>query len=49
MPIKLESGIPLFSDHELEDIVSEERNVFEKDGFRQIEIVIKSNRDIKSV
>ncbi|MBE9070397.1 dihydrofolate reductase [Leptolyngbya cf. ectocarpi LEGE 11479] len=46
MPIKLESGIPLFSDHKLEDIIATERNVIEKNGFRQIEIVIKSSRDI---
>ncbi|MEM8808831.1 MAG: dihydrofolate reductase family protein [Cyanobacteria bacterium P01_G01_bin.38] len=46
MPIKLESGIPLFSDHKLEEIVSIERNVIKKNGFRQIEIAIKSNRDI---
>lgn len=46
MPITLEVGIPLFADHKLEDIVSEERNVIEKIGFRQIEISIKNNRDI---
>ncbi|MEO1353402.1 MAG: dihydrofolate reductase family protein [Cyanobacteria bacterium J06635_15] len=46
MPIKLESGIPLFSDHKLEDIVFIERNVIQKNGFRQIDIVIKNNRNI---
>ena len=44
MPIKLESGIPLFSDHKLEDIVSEERNVIKKNGYRQIEIALNNNR-----
>ena len=46
MPIKLESGIPLFSDHKLEDIVPEERHVTTKAGFRQIAIALKNNRDI---
>lgn len=46
MPITLESGIPLFSDHKLEDIIATKRNVIEKSGFRQIEIVIKSSLDI---
>ncbi|MEO1391666.1 MAG: dihydrofolate reductase family protein [Cyanobacteria bacterium J06634_5] len=45
MPIKLKSGIPLFSEHILEKILAEERNVIQKNGFRQIEIVIKSNHN----
>lgn len=46
MPIELGSGIPLFSDHRLRDIAFEERNVIEKKGFRQIEIILESNGDI---
>lgn len=46
MPIKLESGIPLFSDHNLDEILFDERNVINKVGFRQIEIVINNNREI---
>ncbi len=45
MPIKLGSGIPLFSDHSLEEIATEERNVILKDLFRQIEITIKRTCD----
>lgn len=40
MPIELGAGIPLFSDHRLGDIAFEERNVIEKKGFRQIEIIL---------
>ncbi|NEP20276.1 MAG: dihydrofolate reductase [Leptolyngbya sp. SIO4C1] len=46
MPIELGAGIPLFSDHRLEDIASEKRNVIEKKGFRQIEIILENNGDI---
>ncbi len=45
MPIKLGSGIPLFSAHNLDDIACEERTIIEKDRFRRIEITIKRNRD----
>ena len=41
MPIKLGLGIPLFADQTLEDISAEERNIVDKNGFRQIEVVIK--------
>ncbi len=41
MPIKLESGIPLFSNHNLKEIQSEERRVIDKGNFRQIEIAIR--------
>lgn len=43
MPIKLDCGIPLFSDHKLDDIAIAQRNVIQKEGFRQIEIVIRRN------
>ncbi|MEM9450936.1 MAG: dihydrofolate reductase family protein [Cyanobacteria bacterium P01_E01_bin.6] len=46
MPIKLERGIPLFSNHKLDDIAIEQRNVIQKDGFRQIEIALRRNFDI---
>jgi dihydrofolate reductase len=48
MPIKLESGIPLFSDHKLDDIAVEQRNVIHQDGFRKIEIVIRRNQGLTS-
>ncbi len=38
MPVKLESGIPLFSDHKLEDFAAEKTESFQKKGFRQLEI-----------
>ena len=41
MPIALNSGIPLFSDHDLEEIPFEERVVIEKGRFRQIELTIQ--------
>jgi len=40
MPIKLESGIPLFAAHRLEDISSTKKEVIQKRGFTQIEIVL---------
>ena len=45
MPIDLGSGIPLFSDHRLEDLAVRERNVFRKTGFRQIEIVVGTENE----
>jgi dihydrofolate reductase len=45
MPIRLGAGIPLFSDHMLEDIDAEERHVIQRDLFRQIEVTIKRNCD----
>ena len=41
MPIRLGSGIPLFANQALEDISAEERNIVDKSGFRQIEVVVK--------
>ncbi len=40
MPIKLESGIPLFSDHRIEDLPAKETEILQKKGFRQIEIAL---------
>ena len=40
MPIELGAGIPLFADHQLDEIKAVERKVIEKKGFRQIELVI---------
>ena len=45
MPIRLGTGIPLFAEHTLEEIPTENRNVIQKNGYRQIEIVIKCDRD----
>ncbi len=43
MPIDLGSGIPLFSDHVLDEFVVETRVVVEKNGFRQIDMTVKSD------
>ncbi len=43
MPIKLQSGIPLFSDHKLEDILTEKTEIFQKKGFKQLEIAIRNS------
>ena len=40
MPVKLELGIPLFADHKLENIVAKKTEVFQKQGFKQIEIAL---------
>lgn len=40
MPIKLETGIPLFSHHKLENISSKKTEVFQKKSFKQIEITL---------
>ncbi len=40
MPITLGSGIPLFAEHELDTLRCSERQTVQKDGFRQIEIVL---------
>jgi dihydrofolate reductase len=45
MPIALGGGIPLFSDHKLDEIACEVRAVVEKDRFRQIDITVKYDRD----
>ena len=45
LPISLGSGIPLFANHKLEDISYESKNVIQKSGFRQIEIVLNSSND----
>ncbi len=42
MPIQLGSGIPLFSDHHLDDIEFEGQAVSDKGGFRQLEFVINA-------
>jgi dihydrofolate reductase len=46
VPIRLGSGIPLFSDHKLDEFVSTKKNIIKKDGFRQIEVEISGNHDI---
>ena len=38
MPVKLESGIPLFADHRLEDFPGKKTEIFLKNGFKQVEI-----------
>lgn len=41
VPIKLNEGIPLFSDHSLEDIASVKTESIQKQGCKQIEIILK--------
>ena len=41
MPVKLESGIPLFAGHKLEDLSTEKTEVFLKKGFKQKEIALR--------
>ena len=41
MPIKLESGIPLFADHKLEKLSAKKTESFQKKGFKQIEITLR--------
>jgi dihydrofolate reductase len=41
MPIELNAGIPLFSDHKLENIRSKNRESIQKQGCKQIEILLK--------
>ena len=40
MPVKIEAGIPLFSDHKLENLSSENTEILQKKGFKQIEIIL---------
>lgn len=42
MPVKLESGIPLFADENLEDLPVDKTEIFPKTGFRQIEIALRT-------
>lgn len=42
MPVKLESGIPLFSDHKLEQLSAEKTERFQKKGFKQVEIALRN-------
>ena len=41
MPVKLESGIPLFADHKLEKLTAEKTETFLKKGFKQVEITLR--------
>ncbi len=36
MPIKLESGVPLFANHQLKDFPAKETRILQKNGFKQI-------------
>ena len=40
-PIELNTGIPLFSDHKLENIKSVETQSIQKQGYKQIEMVLR--------
>ncbi len=41
MPVKLEAGIPLFADHKLENLSAKKTEIFQKKGFKQVEIAIR--------
>ena len=41
MPIELGTGIPLFADHQLENIPAIDQQTIQKKGFRQIEMVLR--------
>ena len=42
MPVKLQSGIPLFSDHKLEKLSIEKTERFQKKGVKQLEISLRN-------
>ncbi len=48
LPIILGSGIPLFADHKLEDIVSNKKKIVDKSRCRQIEIEIQDGLDLSN-
>ncbi len=41
MPVKLEAGIPLFADHRLENLSAKKTEIFQKKGFKQVEIAMR--------
>ena len=41
MPVRLESGIPLFANHKLENLSAEKTEIFLKKGFKQVEIALR--------
>lgn len=42
MPVILESGIPLFSDHKLDKLLIEKTEKIQKNGFNQLEIALRN-------
>ena len=43
MPIQLGRGIPLFSEHRLDEIAAARKDVIQKSGFRQLEVYLESD------
>ena len=41
MPVKLESGIPLFANHKLENLSAKKTEIFPKKGFKRVEIALR--------
>ena len=41
MPIKLNSGVPLFAEHQLEDLAVSKNDRTQKNGFVQVEVALK--------
>jgi dihydrofolate reductase len=42
MPVKLETGIPLFADHKLENLSVEKVEILQKKGFKQVVIALRA-------
>jgi dihydrofolate reductase len=42
MPVKLETGIPLFADHKLENLSAEKTEISQKEGFKQVAIALRA-------
>ena len=45
MPIELGSGIPLFANHQLEDIPALQKYTIQKNSFRQLEFILDNPRN----
>lgn len=41
IPVKLQSGIPLFANHKLGDLSAKKTEIFQKKGFKQVEIALR--------
>lgn len=42
MPVSLKSGIPLFTDHKLDELSAEKTEIFLKKGFKQLELALRA-------
>lgn len=46
MPVDLGTGIPLFADHDPTDLIRESGTVVQRNGFRQIDVLIENPRRV---